>query len=514
MRRQVRVGGALTALATAVALGAAITPAYAEPPEPSHATGKVDWKPCPDVPNVDCGTVTVPIDWSRPHGPTIEIALARQKATDPVARIGSILIDPGGPGGSGVDVAKGGEPFFSPEVHRRFDLVGFDPRGVGGSHPVLCDADLAFTPTEPVPSTAEQIRQTAEHNRALGESCRTLTGPLFDFLDNKSVVRDMDAIRAALGERKLTYYGISYGTLMGQQYAQMFPHSVRALVLDSNMDHSQATTWSFLRSESKGAQENFDQYVAWCQRSTECALHGQDVRRVFAELYARAERGELIWPGTTEKIPAFQLLAMTNGAFYGPAWKQLSQMHAQLWTGKADPAVTAQAKKFAEEPVHDPFASIFCQDWRLPVHNVAELQAYRLGLSFVAPDMKLSPLAWGATLACVDWPARVRNPQEPLRVKGAPPILMVNSRYDPATPYEWATNAARQSGAVLLTYDGWGHGVYWKGSTCVTDATDRYLITGQAPARGTHCAGVEPPTGPQVSSLQPRLPKGPPRWVG
>jgi hypothetical protein len=152
---------------------------------------------------------------------------------------------------------------------------------------------------------------------------------------------------------------------------------------------------------------------------------------------------------------------------------------------------------------------VFCEDWSVPVHNAAELDGLRRAMTRVAPDMKLSPLGWSATLACVGWPAKVTNPQHRLKVRGAPPILALNSRYDPATPYEWATNAARQMGAVLLTYDGWGHGAYFKGSACVVNATDTYLITGKAPARGTHCPAVEPQPDPMTSSVRPALPVGP-----
>ncbi|MGC9669568.1 alpha/beta hydrolase [Planosporangium sp. 12N6] len=531
MRRTTRIGTALgSAAAVTVAFAPAVSvPAYAAPVTPASPAGATaDWKPCtdlpPQAPAVDCATVTVPIDWSKPDGPTIGIALARQRATDPTARIGSVLVDPGGPGGSGVDWVKGG-PVLSPEVNRRFDVVGFDPRGVGGSSPVRCDLDVELEPVPAIPHDRAEFDRLVAHNRALGASCRALTGPVFDFLDTASTARDMDAIRAALGESKLNYYGVSYGTLMGQQYAELFPHRIRTMVIDSNMDHSLPTTWQFLHTEAVAVEESFDQFAAWCDRTAACALHGRDVHRVFADLYDRAGRGELTIPGTDQKLDQMQLLWGATGAFYGPDWQFLAASLDELTTGRPAPAGDGRAAAlFAAgdrghgESVEDPGASIFCQDWRLPVHHVTELDAYRLALARTAPDMKLSPLAWGVTMGCAGWPAPVRNPQHRLATAGAPPVLMLNSRYDPATPYQWATNAARQMrSAVLLTYDGWGHGAYFKGSDCVVAATDTYLVTGRAPKQGTHCPAVEPPVNPRVTTQAPTQPRPPvtgrPRWT-
>ncbi|TVT48891.1 alpha/beta hydrolase [Amycolatopsis rhizosphaerae] len=469
-------------------------------------TGTVDWKPCPDAAGVECGTVSVPIDWSAPSGAKIEIALARRKASDPAARIGSLLMDPGGPGGSGVAAVKSGWT-LSPEITRRFDTVGFDPRGVGGSHQVLCGQAEETAPYPEVPATPAEFRLLAEHNRALGESCRRLTGPLFDFLDTRSVVRDMDAIRAALGERKLTYYGISYGTLMGQQYAEAYPDRVRAMVLDSNMDHSITTAWEFLRSETTSLQENFDQFADWCARTPSCALHGQDVHAVFADLYAKAGRGELVDPSSNTKITQMQLLGGAYSTLAEPDWARLAEMMAALYPGKAYQEKAYQEKTLpqgetargaGDVPVPDSVPGVFCEDWRLPVHDVAELDFYRQALDFAEPDTKLSPIGWKSVTGCVGWPARVRNPPRPLSVHGAPPLLMLNSRYDPETPYEWAETASRQSGAVLLRYDGWGHGVYFRNSACVVGAADAYLISGKVPPRGTHCAGIDPAAAPAV----------------
>jgi pimeloyl-ACP methyl ester carboxylesterase len=472
----------LTAAAATAVLGSLLTAA------PASAAESVDWQPCADAPGVDCGTVTVPIDWAHPDQGTTTIALARRKATDPQARIGSILMDPGGPGGPGAGEVKAGWT-LSAEITKRFDTVGFDPRGVGDSAQIKCGLDELIADHPQVPRNQAEFEQLAAYNRKLGESCNRLTGPLAEFGDTKSVVRDMDAIRVALGERKLTYYGVSYGTLMGQQYAEQFPDKVRALVLDSNMDHSQFTAWDFLNSETQSVQAEFGEFAAWCDRTPSCALHGRDVAKVTRDLQDKAARGVLTDPDSGEPVTPLDLASIIQGNFYGPSWDRLATVFKSFADGTG-----ASAKLREETPVNYVFQSVFCDDWRLPVHNFAELEAYRRTAAALAPDVKVNSLGWRAVTGCIGWPNRTSNPQHPLQVHGAPPLLMVSSRHDPATPYAWSQAAARQSGSTLLTYDGWGHGAYFKNSQCVTKATDDYLISGKLPAKGTHCAAVEPGT--------------------
>lgn len=490
------MAGVAKLLTAAAVLGSllAATPA-------SAATAAIDWKPCGDAPGVDCGTVTVPIDWAHPDRGTASIALARRKATDPQARIGSILMDPGGPGGPGAGEVEAGWS-LSPEITKRFDTVGFDPRGVGDSTQIKCGLDEVIADHPQVPRNQAEFEQLAAYNRKLGESCNKLSGPLGQFGDTKSVARDMDAIRAALGDEKLTYYGVSYGTLMGQQYAELFPDKVRALVLDSNMDHSQYTAFEFLNSETQSVQAEFGEFVAWCGRTPSCALHGRDVSKLTRDLQDKAARGELKDPQSGEVITPLSLAGMFQGSFYGPSWDRLATVLKSLADGTPRPA-SVQLKD--DIPVNTVFQSVFCDDWKLPVHNYAELEAYRRTAAALAPDVKVNSLGWAAVTGCIGWPNKTSNPQHPLQVHGAPPLLMLSSKYDPATPYAWSRAAARQSGSTLLTYDGWGHGAYSKNSQCVIKATDDYLITGKLPARGTHCAAVEPGT-PEARMAGPKPP--------
>jgi pimeloyl-ACP methyl ester carboxylesterase len=497
MRRPVLI---LTLLATALLPLAPALPAAA-----ASTGAAIAWAPCPEDSSAECGTLTVPVDWDRPRGPSIELALARRKATDPGARIGSIVINPGGPGGSGVDAVLQNWLGFSPELTSRFDVVGFDPRGVGRSHPILCSFELAAQAPDPleIDGPAEFAALLA-YNERYRQDCRARTGPLFDHVDTGSVVRDLDAIRAALGERKLTYYGVSYGTLIGQLYAERYPGRIRALALDSNMDHS-LHAQAFLDTESWTAQDSFNEFVAWCDRTEACALHGRDVRAVWAELLAKAGRGELALPGEPDvRISKLTLITQAFGAFYGPAYYELARFLAALESGEPTSSLLAQP---AQEEVINDASQVFCLDYLLPVRNHREYEAHLRRSARIAPDMLISPPAHGLLAACAGTKAPIPNPQHPLRVDGTPKLLLANALHDPATGYMWATAAARQIGreARLLTYEGWGHGVYGRGE-CTTEAFDRYLIEVKVPRSDFRCPAVPPFEGVTARRAQPTLP--------
>ncbi|MGA5763037.1 alpha/beta hydrolase [Nonomuraea bangladeshensis] len=493
--------GLVAPLAPATAAGATAAPA--DPTATTRTTGAtgaapaVRWAPCAENAAVECGTLTVPIDWNNPRGGTFELALARRRASDPAARIGSLVINPGGPGGSGVDAVLGEWLGFTPEITSRFDVVGFDPRGVARSHPITCSLELAVQAPDPTAlrSQADWNAMLA-FNRRYADDCRRRTGPLFDHVHTGNVIRDLDALRAALGDDKLTYYGISYGTLIGQLYAERYPRRVRALALDSNMDHSLGTQ-AFLDTESWTAQDSFDEFVAWCGRTDTCALHGRDVRALWHELLAKAERGELTFPGQPDFVlRKLDLVGIAFSAFYGPIWRELAELLAAMESGTGTvspllaPVTAKKAAVAAEETINDA-SFVFCQDYALPVRDFREWDRLLRRSAAIAPDMLISSAAHPLTLTCQG--TRTPNPQHRLKVDGSPTLLVGNSLHDPATPYPWAVNAAAQIGreARLLTYEGWGHGIYGHGE-CPTGAIDRYLVSGELPAKGARCPAVPP----------------------
>ncbi|MGQ5263425.1 alpha/beta hydrolase [Micromonospora sp. ZYX-F-536] len=482
-----------SAVGWAVALAVAATgltpasPATARPrPLPS-----IDWQPCTGDATAECGTLSLPVDWRRPGGERFDLALARRVATDPSARTGTLVFGPGGPGDSGVDRVVTGSSRFSADLRRRFDIVSFDPRGTGRSHPVVCSKDLLARQPQLLTDQA-QFDTTLAGNALLRADCRARTGPLYDHVDTTSAARDLDAVRAALGERRLTFHGSSYGTLLGTRYAELYPHRVRAMVLESTVDHSLGTS-AFLDTQAVTGEDSFDEFVAWCDRAAACALHGRDVRSVWAGLHARAERGVLTDPARPGVVlTPFELSRLAHRELYGPRWSKLAGWIASLDASTTPSAVAPVGRSTGDAVAPYPFA-VFCQDWSLPVRDYREYAGHLRRVARLAPDLRYAPALF-ALVTCLGTPTPVANPQHRLRVRTDVPLLLAATRHDPASGYNWATNVARQLGdhGLLLTYEGWGHGSYTT-SPCVGGAVDRYLTSVVVPRPGTTCAAVDPP---------------------
>ncbi|MBM2616632.1 alpha/beta fold hydrolase [Actinoplanes sp. LDG1-06] len=445
----------LTALVTGLAL-AATPPSHATPrPE----TPQVTWTVCAKNAAVQCGTLRLPVDWSQPRGATFELAVAKRPARNPAGKVGTLVFGPGGPGDSGVDRILAGNR-FSAEILDRFDTVSFDPRGVARSGGPKCDLSLGGPGLLTSQADFETVTTANQEKWA---ACR-VTSPVWDHADTASMVRDLDALRAALGLRRLTFHGSSYGTLLGQQYAERYPGRVRAIVLESVFDHS-LDVRTFVRTQARAEQDAFDEFVAWCARETACVLHGRDVRALWNDVLDRAgpER-------------AFEIAMLPIARLASPDRAALAADIKSLVDGAAP-----------EIQLPPLVSSVFCADWPADVRDYREYLSLVRAARSAAPDVRYGG-GLLAVRACLGWPQPVANPPHRLDVHTVRPLLLLNSRHDVRTGHDWATHVASQLGrhGRLVTYEGSGHGAY--GNTpCTTAAVDRYLIDLVVPPEGTSC---------------------------
>ncbi|MEU5399554.1 alpha/beta hydrolase [Streptomyces sp. NPDC005963] len=419
--------------------------------------------PAPN-PNVQCATIKVPLDWSKPGGTKIGLFVARHRATDPARRIGVLMSNPGGPGAPGADDALfADDPYsgYSAAMRQRFDMVGFDPRGIGRSQGARCDETIVEKiPTRP--RNAAEFERLRTLNAKLADSCLKRTGPLAAHMDGESVARDMDAIRAALGERKISFIGHSYGTFLGERYARLFPNNLRALALDSAMDPARPNAERYLTDGSATVNSALKRLAAWCEKDVTCALKGKDLTAVTATLFARADAGTLRDPGpkgpTRTKVSADQLADFLTSAVGETAPDTAAEQLAALHTGKGEvrwssPGVSLESRL------------VLCRDYDFRIRDHAHYSAIRKRVAKAAPHVRYNAQALDLVLGCQGWTMPPKPP--PARAKGnLPPVLVVNATHDIATPLP---GARRMAGAfpkaTLFTMDVVGHWLYRKGGT-------------------------------------------------
>ncbi|HCT75355.1 MAG TPA: hypothetical protein DGG94_07125 [Micromonosporaceae bacterium] len=442
----------------------------------------------------ECATIEVPVDWTRPTWKTFQLAIGRLKALEPTKRIGVLVAHPGGPGVSGIDTYIVGRriPDDSP-LRKYFDIVSVDPRGVARSNAVTCSGDLVSQTPTTFPATETEYLNLLNFNDKLAQDCRAHTGPLFDYIDTASASRDVDAIRAALGLQRISFFGASYGTQVGQQYAELFPHRIRAIALHSNMDHSMTSAFQYLKTTTEDQEASYLEFAGWCDRTSACALHGRNPVAVWDKLHALAEAGNLVDPQDGTKLSSEALRTEMFVQSYRPKthWFPLASRLAALADHNEQRATIAQPRS-AANAVENPYPAIWCSDWRWDIDSFAELDLYRRYLANrVAPHTKLSPF-WSDVTMCLGWSGPFNNPQHRLAIRNTPTILITKSRHDVGTPKAWTYAVAQQiPNSVLLEYDGVGHGVF-RISTCGRQLIEMYLTYLVTPPRGTHCAAEYP----------------------
>jgi pimeloyl-ACP methyl ester carboxylesterase len=461
--------------------------------DPTGATSPLRWTDCDDdLAGLQCATLTVPRDRARPDGPTIELALARHRAGSSRDRIGSIVVNPGGPGASGIDLVPQLASAMDERVLDRFDLVGFDPRGVGRSSPVTCIEDKAtLNALDGDPDTLAEISRTVEVQRAVTKACVEAFGPLLPHLSTTATAHDLDAIRAALGEERLTYLGFSYGTEIGAVYATLYPDRVRALVLDGAVAPD-LEAGDLALTQAKGFERAFASFVDRCRTDARCAA-APDARGLHEQVRTAAERAPIPVAGTSGRSLAIGDLqyGVVSGLYDQALWAYLAKGLRDAARGDGS-WLLALADLYHERRADgtypnsdDANLAISCaDDAARPTPADAEVAAARYARE--APLVG-AQLGW-STMACHGWPfGAVQRPA--IATTTSAPILVIGTVDDPATPYEWSQRlaAALAPAAQLLTWDGEGHTAYLK-SDCVTAAVDTLLLELRLPAAGTRCA--------------------------
>lgn len=458
---------------------------------------KVQWRPCGS--GLTCTTVKVPLDWTVPEKGTVSLAVNRRKASTS-NRLGSLLYNPGGPGGSGFDFVKQINP-ASDAVAKRYDVIGFDPRGVGRSVPVDClsDPDLdAYLSSDLDPSTPEGLAQTKAADRRFGEGCKAKSGAVLGYVGTWSAARDLDVIRSVVGDPKLNLLGQSYGTLLGATYAGFYPQRAGRMVLDGALDPSSSNADVSLY-QAEGFETDLRDYMKACLAGTTgtCPFKGSvddgmaEVRRLLDRLHTNP-----VEVSGRRLVPTLAVSGITMPLYGGSTeWVKLTPAFARLeqGDGAAMMAIADQYNSRRDDGSYDhngnsteAFYAVNCLDYPPQETTAAELRAQAKQLEKAAPTLG----KWFAysDVFCESYPEKaVRTPAR-ITAAGSGPILVVGTTHDPATPYRWAQRLTSQlSNATLLTYVGDGHTAYMRDSTCVDTAVDRYLIDGTLPAKGTKC---------------------------
>ena len=454
----------------------------------------LEWQICPSGKD-ECATLTVPLDYQHPEGETIQLAVLRVPAADQDARIGSMVVDPGGPGAPAISYASGGS--WGDPLSAHYDIVGMDPRGVGQSTPVDCLSDDemdAYLARDPDPDTPEEEEAFAAAAQKFGQGCETLSGDLAAHVSTIEAARDMDVLRSALGESTLTYFGASYGTELGATYAEFFPDKVGRLVLDGAVDPT-LTLEQATETQAKGFETALRSYVQNCVDEGDCFI-GDSVEGGVARIQSfLADLDQNPLPtqfGDTELTEGLGYYGVVFPLYSRDFWTYLDKGLQDAFQGDGS-VLTLLAWSYASRDPKgsyldnsiEAFPTISCLDdpSYVPFDQVESLVPQ---LERASPTFGRK-FAWAMT-ACSGFTNRSTETPRPLHAKGAAPIVVIGTTRDPATPLSEAIALADQlESGVLITRDGDGHTGYASGNKCVDDAVEDYLVDGTVPQDGLEC---------------------------
>lgn len=457
--------------------------------KPSAASRGLDWKRCDDAGDEwRCATVRVPLDHAKPAGATLGIALIRKEATDRRRRIGSLLFNFGGPGASGVEML----PQLSGEyasLGERYDLVGFDPRGVGRSSGVVCRDDAeqaaAEATVDSTPDTPAEEAAYLKDAAAFGAGCARRSGTVIPHTTTSATARDLDLVRRALGDEKLHYFGVSYGTQLGGTYAHLFPGRAGRLVLDAVVDPT-ADAAGHARHQTIGFQRALDNYLRSTGQTPQAGT--ARITALLAMLDQRPlEVGDrLLTEGLATTGIAVTLYAESS-------WPLLTQALQAAEAGDGS-GLLRLADAYNDRDEQGRYATRSHSQRAISCADSSERPTAARAKALLPEFRRLSPvfgafLAWDTAGWCAGWPVEGEARTPAASAPGADPVLVVGTTGDPATPYEGAERMAAELGegvGVLVTNKGEGHGAYGT-SPCVTRTVDAYLLDGKVPAYGTTC---------------------------
>lgn len=520
-RRSMNARFAVVAGILAVGTGLAV-PANADPmadatAAPDAAAAPVQWGACPPeelngVPAADlhlfsCATYAVPLDYQHPKQAAVSLALMRRTANKPDQRIGSLFLNPGGPGGSGFNLPVFADTIFQPSVVDRFDMIGFDPRGVARSTPLRCfktneEADAVFSRETLVPVTQKEISDTVQATIDYSGFCARNAGPLLQHITTADVVRDLDLLRRAVGDKKLNYVGFSYGTLIGATYANMFPRRARAIVIDGNVDPRLRTNngVEYDRERAQGFEISLDNFLKQCAAAgPKCAFSEGSPRAKFEEMRDHL-RTAPIGTVTLDRFTSTVAGTLYDPSELAPLAAALQQLYNVLHPTAAKVAA-ANAESFFTKPNNrakfdaladtpytgdDSYFGVNCTDKPFP--KIPQL------VPFIASAWERESPTFGRyqafqdTQQCASWPVRHPDPYRgPWDRSTENPVLVIGNFFDPATQYKFSQNMARELGnARLLSVNSFGHTILGR-SACADTAASDYLINLRVPRRGTVC---------------------------
>ncbi|WP_167143865.1 alpha/beta hydrolase [Canibacter zhoujuaniae] len=459
---------------------------------------EVKWEDCGE--GLECATVLAPLDWNNPdiNGETVELALMRKPSTNPNPK-GTLFLNPGGPGASGIEYLEYSDA--AETLLDEFNLASWDPRGVGDSSAIECytdkeldDALFSVDPNDAEAGTQEWLDDVYAENQKMGAGCERHSGELYKYVGTDSTVQDLDLLRELVGDEKLNYLGFSYGTFIGAKYADRFPNKAGRLVLDGALDPT-ADTADVVAVQTKGFELALTNYLTACVEG-DCWFDGtvDDGKKIIADMLAKVKAEPLTGSDRRQVGVDTLLTAIATPLYSENNWPLLDDLFSEVLEGGADTALYLADFYYSRDNEdgtyydnsQQAFIAINCLDYTQSKPDLAAMRADAEQLAAAAP--LFGPYQGYSDASCWGWPATAADTRTAVTGAGAPPIIVIGTTGDPATPYEWAVALSEQlESGTLLTFKGEGHTAYGGSSSCINNAVDSYFKTGAVPESGTVC---------------------------